>query len=70
LAAAPALQALTFPFLALSVAVLSRGWYLSLSHKAGMVWQRRSRRALVFSTALAGVLWGLRFSGALGPQPF
>ncbi len=37
MATAPALQVLTYPFLVLSVAMLARGWYLSLSHPAGMV---------------------------------
>ena len=70
MAAAPALQVLTFPFMAISVAMLARGWYLSYSHSARMIWQKRSRITLFASTVLAIGLWGLRFVGILGPAPF
>ena len=65
---APALRMLTWPFLVITLLVLGRGWYLDLSH--GGVWRptwaRRWRLTLSASTALALLLWGLRFSGVLG----
>lgn len=70
LALAPALRVLTYPFLALTVLFLGRGWYLQLSHGGGMLWQRRAGRVLLASTAIAVTLWGLRFAGVLGVRPF
>ncbi|MEE9198996.1 MAG: hypothetical protein V3U26_04270 [Dehalococcoidia bacterium] len=70
LAAAPALRVLTYLFLVLTIAFLGRGWYLHLRHPSRTVWQRRSRAMLAASSTLAIVLWGLRFGGLLGPQPF
>ena len=42
LAAAPALRALTWPFLALTLLSVGRGWYVHLSHGQATLWQRRS----------------------------
>lgn len=69
LALAPALRALTWPFLALTVLLLGRGWYLALGRHRVTRWQRRSRVVLIGSTALAAFLWGLRFAGLLGASP-
>jgi hypothetical protein len=71
LAVAPALRVLTWPFLLLTLLMLGRGWYLNLSHGGGWrsPWARRSRLTLVGATALAGLLWGLRFAGLLGASP-
>ena len=66
----PALRVLNYPLLALTLLTLGRGWYLQLNHGGATVWQRRARRTLVLSTALAGILWGLRFGGVLGMRPF
>ena len=62
---APALQALTWPFLGLTLLLLGRGWYVQLTggKSWGTTWQQRSTLMLLFSTALAGTLWGLRFAG-------
>lgn len=61
----------TWPLLGLSVAMLSRAWYLQMARAAhpNATWAVRSRRVLVASTALAIVLWGLRFAGLLGGSP-
>ena len=71
LAMAPALRALTFPFLGLTVAVLARGWYLELALPGR--WRSpsrtRARLVLIGSTGLAAVLWVLRFAGLLGMRP-
>ena len=71
LAAAPALQVLTWPFLVLTALMLSRGWYLELSHggRWSSAWRRRSGVVLVGLTALAVALWSLRFTGILGVSP-
>ena len=69
---APALQVLTYPFLALTVLTLGRGWILeskSKTHWRGS-WARRSSVILVASTVASVVLWGLRFAGVLGARPF
>ena len=72
MALAPALQVLTWPFLALTAWMLGRGWYLEIAgrRRRATVWRVRSRKVLVFSTVLAVTLWGLRFAGLLGPAPF
>lgn len=72
LAAAPALRALTWPFLGVTVLMLGRAWYLESSHPGSWrsPWKRRARVVLVASTALAVLLWGLRFGGLLGARPF
>ena len=70
LAIAPALRVLSFPFLALTVLVLGRAWYLQLSHGGGTVWQRRAGLVLLLSTVAAVTLWTLRFAGLLGARPF
>lgn len=66
----PALQALTWPFLGLTILSLGRGWYLALD-KGGWrsPWGKRARLILVGSTVLSVALWGLRFAGLLGGQP-
>jgi len=65
------LRVLNYPFLALTVIALGRGWYLNLRHRhRPTLWSRRSRWLLVASTLLAGTLWGLRFAGLLGMPPF
>lgn len=70
LALAPALQVLTWPFLALTVLLLGRGWYLALGGHSVTRWRQRSSVVLAGSTVLAVVLWGLRFIGLLGARPF
>ena len=71
LAFAPALQALTWPFLAFTVIMLARGWWLAPSHGSwwGSAWKNRATYALIASTALSATLWGLRFGGLLGQSP-
>ncbi|MCI0794229.1 MAG: hypothetical protein J4O03_12255 [Chloroflexi bacterium] len=75
LALAPALRVLTWPFLALTIAMLGRGWYLELSRRPSwrsrwrFSWRQRAWLTLVGSTVLAVVLWGLRFAGLIGPAP-
>ena len=70
LALAPALRVLTYPFLALTVLFLARGWYLvATGRRPRTLWGRRSRLALVLSTLVAVVVWGLRFAGVLGAPP-
>ena len=71
LAFAPALQALTWPFLAFTVVMLARGWWLAPSHGSlwGSAWKNRATYTIIASTALAGTLWGLRFAGLLGESP-
>ena len=71
LALAPALQALTWPFLGLTLLMLGRGWYLELAHPGRWrsPWRRRAGAVLIGSTALATLLWGLRFAGILGMSP-
>ena len=71
LAAAPALQVLTWPLLALAVLMMVRAWYLELSHgeKWSSPWGRRSGAVLTGSTTLALMLWSLRFTGPLGESP-
>jgi hypothetical protein len=69
---APALRALTIPFIALTVFMLGRAWYLELGrpgHGRG-IWLRRSRNILILSTVASATLWGLRFGGFLGMRPF
>ncbi len=72
LALTPALRALNLPFLILTVVLLGRGWYLQISHgiRGGSSWSRGSLLVLSGSTALAALLWGLRFGGLLGMPPF
>ena len=67
---APALRVLNGPFLALTVLVLARGWYLQLSHGRVTVWQRRAGTVLLLSTATSITLWAVRFAGLLGMKPF
>jgi len=71
LALAPALQVLTWPFLALTLIILGRGWYLELTsaRRLPTAWGRRSTLVLAASTLLAGTIWGLRFAGFLGGMP-
>ncbi len=71
LALAPALRALTWPLLAITLLMLGRGWYLELSHggRFRSMWARRSGVVLALSTALSAALWGLRFAGLLGASP-
>jgi hypothetical protein len=70
-ALAPALRALTWPFLGLTILILSRGWYLDLRHQGGRSgWRNRARLVLWGSTALSLLLWGLRFGGLLGARPW
>ena len=69
LAAAPALQVLTWPLLGLNLWTLGRGWHLQLTHGGATVWQRRAQKLLVFSTLMSTTLWGLRFAGVLGEAP-
>jgi len=69
---APALRVLTWPFLALTLLMLGRGWYLELAgrRQGPNAWRRRSSMVLIASTLLAAALWGLRFAGLLGGQLF
>ena len=71
LALAPALQVLTWPFLAVTVFMLARGWWLAPSHGSlwGPAWKNRAMVTLIASTALSAVLWTLRFAGLLGANP-
>jgi len=66
------LRVLTWPFLALTLLMLGRGWYVELSdhRRWRSVWRNRSSMVLVFSTILAASLWGLRFTGLLGMPLF
>jgi len=68
LAFAPALQALTWSFLAFTVLMLARGWWLAPS-QWGSAWKNRATYTIIASTALAGTLWGLRFAGLLEENP-
>ena len=72
LALAPALRVLTWPLLAITILMLVRGWYLEMAHRGRWrsPWRRRASLVLMASTALAVVLWGLRFTGLLGMRPF
>ena len=72
LALAPALRVLTWPLLAITLLMLARGWYLQLALRGSWLspWSRRAGLVLMGSTALAAVLWGLRFAGLLGMRPF
>ena len=72
LALAPALRVLTWPLLAVTIIMLGRGWYLEIAHRGRWrsPWRRRASLVLMASTALAVVLWGLRFTGLLGMRPF
>ena len=72
LAIAPALRVLTWPLLVITLLMLGRGWYLEFAHRGGWrsPWARRSTLMLAGSSALAVVLWGLRFAGLLGMRPF
>ena len=72
LALAPALRVLTWPLLAVTILMLGRGWYLEMAHRGRWrsPWRRRASLVLMASTALAVVLWGLRFTGLLGMRPF
>ena len=69
---APALRVLTWPLLAITLLMLGRGWYLEFADRGGWqsTWARRSTLMLAGSSALAVVLWGLRFAGLLGMRPF
>ncbi len=71
LAIAPALQALTWPFLVITVLMLARGWWLAPSHGSwwGPAWKNRATYTLIVSTVLAVTLWSLRFGGLLGESP-
>ena len=71
LASAPALQALTWPLLVITVIMLARGWWLAPSHGGlwGPAWKNRATVTLMISTGLATGLWGLRFAGLLGGNP-
>jgi hypothetical protein len=69
LAIAPALQVLMWPFLAITVIMLSRGWYLEFANWKGWnrsTWSRRSFIILTGSTVLAVSLWTMRFAGVFG----
>jgi len=69
-ATVPALQALTWPFLGLTVLTLGRAWYLTLrGHGWRSAWGRRARLILVGATIASVILWGLRFAGLLGARP-
>ncbi len=73
LASVPALRVLNYPFLALTVVLLGRGWYLQFRGHGGHIrslWSQRSLVVLAGSTVLAVILWGLRFGGLLGMRPF
>jgi len=72
LAAVPALRALNYPFLAITVLLLGRAWFLQIRHGigGGTIWSRGSLLVLAGSTIIAGVIWGLRFAGLLGMRPF
>ena len=73
LALVPALRVLNYPFLAFTIVLLGRGWYLHLRDHglhAGTLWGQRNLVVLVVSTLLAVTLWGLRFRGLLGMRPF
>jgi len=70
-AMAPALRALTWPFLGLTILTLGWGWYLDLRHKGWRSgWRQRGLVVLRGSTALSVLLWGLRFGGLLGARPW
>ena len=71
LAFAPALQALTWPFLVVTVLMLARGWWLAPSHGSwrGSAWKNRATYTLIAATVLSTTLWGLRFAGLLGASP-
>ncbi|MCH7735772.1 MAG: hypothetical protein IH872_00060 [Chloroflexi bacterium] len=71
LAFAPALQVLTWPFLAITVLMLARGWWLAPTHGSwwGSAWKNRATYTLIASTVLAVSLWSLRFAGLLGESP-
>ncbi|MCH8062305.1 MAG: hypothetical protein IH861_07375 [Chloroflexi bacterium] len=66
------MRVLTWPFLALTLLTLGRGWYLEFAHPGSWrsTWRRRSSVVLIASTVLAVVLWGLRFAGVFGMRPF
>jgi cytochrome bd-type quinol oxidase subunit 2 len=72
LALAPALRVLTWPFLALTLLMLGRGWYVELSdhRRRRSDWKRGASMVLVLSTLIAATLWGLRFAGLLGAPLF
>ena len=65
-------RVLTWPLLAVTILMLGRGWYLEMAHRGRWrsPWRRRASLVLIASTALAVVLWGLRFTGLLGMKPF
>ena len=71
LAFTPALQVLTWPFLAVTLIMLARGWWLAPSHGSwwGPAWKNRATYTLITATVLSGTLWGLRFAGVLGQSP-
>ncbi|MAP39967.1 MAG: hypothetical protein LR120_09940 [Dehalococcoidia bacterium] len=71
LAFAPALRALSWPLLVITLLMLSRGWYLQISQRADLSakWPKPVLTTLVLSTVLAVTLWGLRFAGLLGESP-
>ena len=69
MAVAPALRALNYPFLAMTVLALGRGWYLHVTHGGATFWRRRAGRVLVLATIRSIALWALRFAGVLGMRP-
>ena len=72
LAVVPALRVLNYPFLALTVVLLGRGWYLQLRSNGlhrGTLWSRRS--LIVLSVHTSGSrLMGTPLRGILGNAPF
>jgi len=73
LAIAPALQVLTWPFLAITVVMLSRCWYLewaSWKKWRRSAWSRWSFKILIASTVLAGSIWAFRLDDVFGTRPF
>ena len=71
LASVPALQVFTWPFLAITVLMLARGWELAPPHGSwrGPAWKNHATYTLIASTALAVTLWSLRFANVLGESP-
>ena len=69
---APALRVLTWPFLAITILMLGRGWYPELTHRHRwrLAWATRARLVLIGSTGLAVSLWGLRLAGLVGTGLF
>jgi hypothetical protein len=69
-AALSGLLPLPWPLLAVTLVMLTRGWYGAASHRG---WRspvaRRSLLILAVSTAGSVALGALRFAGNLGPSP-